>query len=51
MWLLVESFENSGAIQRIKVNGDNYDDYITLSSWVDSKTAEQNYLRMPTYYI
>ena len=31
MWSLVESFENSGAIQRIKVNDGNYDDYIILS--------------------
>ena len=30
MWSLVESFENSCTIQRIKVNGGNYDDYITL---------------------
>jgi len=31
MWALVESFENVGAIQRIKVNGEKSDDYITLS--------------------
>jgi len=28
MWSLVESFENAGVIQRIKVNDRNYNDYI-----------------------
>ena len=51
MWSLVEIYENPGAIQRIKVNDENYDDYITLSPWVHNKTAHQNYLRIPTYYI
>ena len=51
MWSLVENLEDSGTIQRIKVNDGNYDDYITLCPWVDNNTADQKYVRIPTHYI
>ena len=51
MWSLVENFKNYGDIQRIKVNDGNYDDHITLSPSVNIKAVDQNYLRIPTYYI
>ena len=57
MWSLVEIFVYFGAIQRIKVNGGNYDDYIyikSLSGQQDCLAKLFTYayvLHLETYYL